>query len=139
MVRVTVEVWCTTRLRTTANYGYRYVKKLGWIMHVDAGASVAYLRIDRPDFVVAAVGNTLLAVVVLESCSHHEEQLGAFQQQSGALVVHHLVRQHHRRRQHHSHYRTVRVHSSMPSKGQFGNMDWGRHYILESGFCPQPW
>lgn len=114
---VTVKVLHTTRMGATAGCGYRYVNKLWWITRVDAGASVAYLRIGRPDFAVGVADNTLLAVVVLGSCIHREEQLGAFQQQSGAWVVHRQVMRHHRRHQHRSHYQKVQVHSSRPTKG----------------------
>lgn len=121
MISVDAKVLHMTRVRTTAVCGYRYLNKLWWIMRVDAGASVAYPRTDRPDFVAAVAGSTWLAAVVLGSCSHHEEQLEAFRPRLGAWVGHHQAMQHHRRHRHRSHYQKARVHSDMPSQGQLGN------------------
>jgi len=87
-------------------------------MHVDAEAFAACQRIDLPDFAVAVADNIRLAAVALESCSRHEELLGAFQQLPGAWRGRHRGMGHRRQRQHHSRYQKVRVHSSMPGKGQ---------------------
>lgn len=109
-------------------------------MHVDAEAFVAYQRTDRPDSVVAIAGNTALAVVVLESCSHHEEPLGAFLQLPGAWVGRHQAMLHRQQRRRRFRYRKVRVRSSMPKKGQSGNMGQGLvvaylNEVLAFGFC----